>query len=353
MRPDPSAVRVGVLGCGRIAQMFHLPVLRGLPGVRLVVAADIDPQARAAVSRLVPGVALADDTAAVLDDPEVEAVVIALPTHLHAEVAVAAFAAGKHVYVEKPLGVDLSEGLRVQRAWTSAGLVGAVGFNFRFHPLHQIAADSVARHQLGEVVALRAVFSSAPRDLPEWKRQRVTGGGALLDLASHHVDMARHILGVEVDTVSASIVSRHHPLDTAALTLTMASGVIAHLMATSSAAASDRLEVFGTEATLEVDRMGRRQVSLAPTAGRTGVGAATEALVQGLRSTVDRIYPPAETTFKDALGTFVTAIRTGRYEGPTIEDGVRAGAILEAAERSAGSGRVESVSALPGGPASG
>lgn len=340
-----APVGVGLVGCGRIARMFHLPVLRELPSARLVAVADADTAARAAALELAPEAVGESDVAAMLAVPDVEAVVICLPTHLHASAAVRAFEAGRHVYVEKPLALDLAEGRGVHQAWSASGLTGAVGFNFRFHPLYSAVRHRLRDGQLGEVVALRAVFSSAPRELPEWKRSRATGGGALLDLASHHVDLVRYLLDVEVLAVSASIRSHASAQDTAALTLHLSNGGVAQLLATVSAAASDRVEVLGTAATLEVDRMVRRRVTLVPaTAGAGGLAGARRALVEGALSTVDRLRPPPEPSFAAALSAFVDGVRTGSLAGATIDDGLRSLAVIDAAERSAASGQQVTVS---------
>lgn len=346
---------VAVVGCGRIAQMFHLPVLRELDRVRVVAVADGDPQARAAARALVPGAAVVQHLDALLEVPGVEAVVVCLPTHLHADAAVACLEAGRHVYVEKPLALDLAGAARVRRAWEANRCHGAVGFNVRLHPLHRQARELLAGGGLGTVVALRSVFSSAPRNVPEWKRSRATGGGALLDLASHHVDIVRYLLGSEVVAVSAAVSSRAGEDDTAALTLQLADGVVAQLLATASAAAGDRVDVLGTEASLGIDRMGRRRLTVVPAAGgRGGAAAAARVLREGALATYDRLRPAPEPSFRAALAAFVAgaaARRDGTVPGvdavagvaATIEDGYRAAAVVDAAERSAASGRTVPV----------
>ncbi|MCZ2837704.1 Gfo/Idh/MocA family protein [Modestobacter sp. VKM Ac-2985] len=343
-----APIGVGLVGCGRIARMFHLPILRDLPSARLVAVAEQNAGARAAALELAPGTVGVADVEGLLAMPAVEAVVICLPTHLHAETAIASFEAGRHTYVEKPLALDGEEARRVHAAWAASGKTGAMGFNFRFHPLYRQVRQVLADQQLGEVVALRSVFSSAPREVPEWKRVRETGGGALLDLASHHVDLVRFLLGAEVQAVSASISSRHSVQDTAAVTLQLSTGAVAQLLATVSAAASDRIEVLGTSATLEADRMGRRRLTVVPASAAGGPAAAARALVSGVSATLDRLRPPPEPSFAAALTAFVDDARTGAATGATIEDGVRSLAVVEAAEESAATGALVSVAQSAG-----
>lgn len=331
-----STLGVALLGCGRIARMFHLPVLAGLDSVHLVAVADADVDALAAAQALAPeavGVRDVDGLAAV---PGIDAVVVCLPTHLHAAAAVTSFEAGRHVYVEKPLALDVEEAGRIRDAWLASGRTGAVGFNFRFHPLMAAAREVLAAGALGDVVGIRSVFSSAPRDLPGWKRTRATGGGALLDLASHHIDLVRHLLATEVEAMSATITSRRTEADTAALSMRLATGPVAQVLATVSAAASDRVEILGTEATCVIDRMGSRQLSITPTAAPGGLGAAAYILRRTAATTYDRLRPPPEPSFAAALTAFVAHARSGIGSvAATIEDGHRCAAVVDAAERSA------------------
>ena len=94
-------IRIGILGCGRIACIYHLPILSATHGARVVVLAEPDEASRREAARLVPGVRTVADWRAVLEDPSVEALAICLPTGLHSEAALGAFEAGKHVYLEK------------------------------------------------------------------------------------------------------------------------------------------------------------------------------------------------------------------------------------------------------------
>lgn len=173
-------LRVGLLGCGQIARGVHLRVLGRLPGVRVAALAEPDPAACAAAVALAPGAAPFADwralvDAGAVDAGAVDAVVVCLPPDLHATAAVAAFAAGLHIYLEKPLAPTLAEGTDVLRAWRAAGTVGAVGFNVRLSPFAEAARAHVAAGDIGTPVAARTVFTGAGRDLPAWKRRRATG----------------------------------------------------------------------------------------------------------------------------------------------------------------------------------
>ena len=339
---------VVLVGAGRIARMFHLPLLQRSAVARLLAVVDPDPGARAAAAAAAPGVEVTDDLHVALARPGADAVVVATPTHTHPDVALAALAAGRHVYVEKPLAVDAAQGRRALSAWEGSGLVAAVGHNFRFHPLLEAARGALRRGELGSPVAVRAAFSSAPRALPAWKQQRATGGGALLDLAVHHVDLVRWMLATEVVDVGATTSSRLSETDTALLDLRLESGPPVQLLATTSAAQGDVLEVLGSAATLRVDRMRRRRVQVEHADASPG---AAQRVVRGLRAAaddvaaaVDRLRPPPEPSFERSLEAFLRAVAgESPWTGAGLADGVAALAVLEAAERSAASGRREAV----------
>ena len=206
MADDLAPVALGLIGCGSIARNVHLKVLRRLPGVRVAALADPDAQRLNAAQRLVPGAAGCADYRQLLDLPHVQAVVIAAPNAHHAEMTVAALDRRKHVYLEKPIATSLAGARQILAAAQQAGTVGMMGFNYRFNPLYQETRRLIRSGRLGELVSVRSVFATASHPLPDWKQSRHSGGGVLLDLASHHVDLVRHFLGGEVRAVFATVV---------------------------------------------------------------------------------------------------------------------------------------------------
>jgi myo-inositol 2-dehydrogenase / D-chiro-inositol 1-dehydrogenase len=348
---DPAApVGVALVGCGRIARMFHLPVLRDDPAARLIAVVDPDPQARQESVRIAPGTVATDDLARVVDDPAVEAVVIATPTHHHLGPAVQALEAGRRVYVEKPLAANADDAHRladtvraVARAPqhgpidTARTHLGVVGFNFRLHPQVAAARASLAVGELGRLVAIRGLFASAPRELPAWKQDPATGGGALRDLATHHLDLVTHLTGADIVSVDCRIRSVTARDDTATLRLELDSGLDVQLIATACAAPADRIELIGTRRTLLIDRMGRRSAQVTDVDGPVGpvarLDAARNALRRGFDVARDGVRPPAEPSFAAALHAFVIA--DGSAPLATFGDGLAVAAVVDAAERSA------------------
>ena len=331
---DP--VRLGIVGCGRLTQRVHLPALRGVASARVVALAEPDDGRRAEATARVPAAkayAHADELYAA---DEVEAVLIALPNHLHVPAATAALAAGKAVYLEKPIANRAEDAQPLVEAWRASGLVGMIGFNYRRHPLIIEAKRRVEGGDIGEPVMARTLFASAKRDLPPWKARRETGGGALLDLASHHVDLLGYLLDSRVAAVAATLRSVHSEQDVAMLTLRFESGIEAHIAASISAADADRIDLIGDGGMLSIDRLRSRRLehqgpSRPKSRGdrlRVALGKATDAR--------DAAAPPAEPSHALALDAFCRAVREGDVGvQPDLAAGLSNLRILEAAERSA------------------
>ena len=340
---------IGLLGCGRIAQRIHLDVLLGLRGVRLVAVAESDDEARAKALARAPGAMGVAGTRDLLDIPDVEAVVVCLPNHLHAETGTSVLAADRHLYLEKPLALTAAEGDSVIDAWRSSGRVGAIGFNLRANPIYTTARRSIAAGAIGRVVGVRSAFCSVARALPPWKQHRRTGGGALLDLAGHHADLIPWMLGDEVTEVTATVDSLVSDEDTATLTYRLGSGVRVQTFTSISAGDQDRIEVIGDSGRVVLDRYrapnieflgGRRSASKAALLGDgLGLLARTPARLAGT------VRPAPETSFVTALQRFADAARGLDHPVADLADGERSLRIILAAEESARSGRTVSLPA--------
>ncbi len=336
--PPAEPVRVGLVGLGAIAASHHLPELLRAPGADLVAVADPDPGARHRALRLAD-LAAYDDPDALLARADVEAVVICAPSGRHADLAVAAADAGKHVYLEKPVATDGQDGRRVAEAMARAGVIAAVGFNRRLHPLYEQARGIVARGRIGRVRALQSAFCEpvGPETMPEWKRRRATGGGVLLDLASHHVDLARWLLRDEVESASARCASELSEQDTAWLSLGMRGGARVEGVYSYRAGYADYLELIGERGTLRVDRhRPALDLRLHRHRGyglRRGRPAPTPAVTTWrLRRLAGR---GGEPSYGRSVEAFLGLVRGGAARGASLADGLRSLEVVLAAEGSA------------------
>jgi predicted dehydrogenase len=159
-----------------------------------------------------------------IDDPSVQAVSITAPNFLHREIGVAAAQAGKHIWIEKPVGLTSSDAKAVRDAVDAAGVQAAVGFNYRNAPAASAAREMILDGQLGEITHARfrllSDYAAHPEGALSWRYERERGGsGVLGDLASHGVDLAWYLLGdVESLVADSAIFLRERALPTGATT---------------------------------------------------------------------------------------------------------------------------------------
>jgi predicted dehydrogenase len=140
-------------------------------------------------------------------DPRIQAVSVTAPNFLHREIGVAVAAAGKHLWIEKPVGLVAADAEAVARAVAAGGVQSTVGFNYRNAPAVAAARELIARGDVGTVTHARfrvlSDYAAHPQGALSWRFDRVRGGpGVLGDLASHGIDLARYLLG-EIDALVA------------------------------------------------------------------------------------------------------------------------------------------------------
>jgi predicted dehydrogenase len=200
-------IGIGVIGFGWLGRAHarsyaRLPMLfpRRAYDPELVICADPAPGAAdEAVAAFGFGHATGD-WRRVVDDPAVDVVVIAAPNMLHVELVEAAAQAGKHVFCEKPVGGTPEQTVVAERAVRRAGVIGGVGFNYRWAPLVRYTAELIAAGELGALTNYRGRFFSMygadPLGVLSWRFRLEEGGyGATSDLLSHSVDLAHFLAG--------------------------------------------------------------------------------------------------------------------------------------------------------------
>ncbi len=343
-------VDLGIIGCGRIVQRVHLRHLTSLGGVGIAAFADPSDDARAAVAKRLPDATGYADPAELLQHPGLDAVVIATPPATHAPLAEAALRAGLAVYVEKPLATTRAEaeGLLAAEVETRGTL--NVGFNYRFNPQVVDARRRIKAGDLGRVLSVQSSFTTAPRDTPDWKKQRSAGGGVLLDLAVHHLDLVSFLVDQPVSRVAATVGDRHSEQDTAALTVMFDGGVTGQVFVATSAAETDRMVIVGEAGTLELDRFYQRDARLVgPTVKRdraSKVKAGLSELFGSPSRAVQKLRGAGDVSHRASLAAFVQAVAEKRPMPVPSTVGLHAAAVLEAVERSAASGKTEPVEDL-------
>ncbi|MET7652608.1 MULTISPECIES: Gfo/Idh/MocA family oxidoreductase [unclassified Streptomyces] len=202
-----DALGVAVVGFGWMGRVHtqayarvrhHYPRLALIPEL-VTVAEEVPGRAEEAADRF--GFASSTrDWREVAADPRVRAVSITAPNFLHREIGVAMAEAGKHIWIEKPVGLTPEDARAVADAVAGAGVQGTVGFNYRNAPAVESARDLIAAGEIGTVTHVRvrlfSDYAAHPDGALTWRYERERGGsGVLGDLASHGVDLARFLLG--------------------------------------------------------------------------------------------------------------------------------------------------------------
>jgi myo-inositol 2-dehydrogenase/D-chiro-inositol 1-dehydrogenase len=252
-------VKVAVIGAGRIGRVHAENLAYRIPSAKLVAIADVvDDAARGLASDLgIPKVA--HDYNEVLQDKQVDAVVICSSTDTHAQIMQDAAKAGKHIFCEKPIALDLAKIDHALSVVDGAGVLLQVGFNRRFDPSFKRVHDLVAEGEIGEPHLLRITSRDpAPPPLAYVK----VSGGIFLDMTIHDFDMARFLVGSEVEQVYAAgavlvdpEIGRAGDLDTAVVTLRFANGALGVIDNSRKAVYGydQRVEVFGSKGVAQAE----------------------------------------------------------------------------------------------------
>jgi predicted dehydrogenase len=282
--------------------------------------------------------------AELLEKSNPDAVVIALPTASHRDAAVASFESGAAVYLEKPIAATLEDAKTIRSAWAASSRIGRIGFNLRFGNLYGELKKAITAGEIGNPIGVRAAWTARFPQEATWRLSPTLGGGALLELASHHVDMLRFIFETEVETVSAETWSNRGDDEAANLSLTLGNGVHAQLFVSYGTIEEDRFEVYGTDGKLSVNRYDSLILERTGPFAKGGLASASKRLlseVRALRYGVEKSRAPGqEPSFPASIGAFIDAVRDGTPAKPDIDDGVRALEAVDGARRSAQESRV-------------
>ncbi len=352
---------------------------------RLVVAADPVPANQSAALAMGFERAVAD-YADVLADSDVDVVSICAPNFLHHEIALAAVAAGKPFWIEKPMGVNAQQSREIAEAAAAAGLATATGFNYRHQPAVVHARDLVLGGKLGRITNARiwfiADYASSPEGPFTWRYTRAqAGAGVVGDLLSHGIDLAQFVLGTRITQVTAMtdtfIETRPLPLGigvghaavavsderrnvenedyVAALARTESGALVT--LESSRVALGPRaeyvVEVYGTEGSVRwsFEHPQHLQVLIAGDGSHRGY---TSVMSDAGHGDFARFQPgPGQTmSFDDAkvieAKLFLESVVTGRQVAPSAGDAWAAAEADEAIVASAADGAWHSVPRVPG-----
>lgn len=304
------------------------------------------------------------DWSSVVSREDIDIVDVCTPGHLHADIAIAALKAGKHVLTEKPLASSLREAERMTRAALAARAEGTramVGFNYRRVPALAAARDIVQSGRIGKVRQMRVSFLQdwlADENAPmTWRlRKEVAGSGVLGDLGSHLVDQVQYLLGENITTVSGHLRTmvperqgphRLEPVtvdDTFWATAFTKTGIGVSIEASRMATgkkASLEVEIFGTSGGISFNLERLNELWLFEEQGpREDYGYRRILVTEAQHPYASKWWPPGhvlgwENSFTNQAADFLHAVRTGEDPRPSFEDALYVEHVLAAIEESA------------------
>jgi myo-inositol 2-dehydrogenase/D-chiro-inositol 1-dehydrogenase len=325
-------IRFGLFGCGRIGRV-HADSIDVHPQAQLAWVYDpIESAAQEVAKRY--GVASAPSVDAAIDDPSVDAVVIASATPTHVDLLTRAVGVGKAVLCEKPIDLDLA---RVDRCWTEIAALNPtvlVGFNRRFDPSFREVRERIAGGEIGRLEQL-TIVSRDPA--PGSRDYLAASGGLFRDMTIHDFDLARFYLGdvVEVYATGANLVAGYiaelGDIDSAVVVLRGADGALCQITNSrrSVFGYDQRLEAFGSDGMLSVGNQH-------PSSVRLSNANQTEAAPEYLNFFLDRYT----TAYRAELDHLISAIEQGGQPSPGFADGRAALALADAALESLRTGQM-------------
>jgi predicted dehydrogenase len=200
-----NRLRFGVLSTADIARKKVIPGMRTAPNVDVVAIASRDAAVAERVARELDIPRAHGSYEALLADPDVDAVYIPLPNHLHLEWTIAAAEAGKHVLCEKPLALTADDAQRMLDACEASGVRLMEAFMYRLHPTWLAVRELVASGRIGRLQAIQSWFSYYNDDAANIRNILEYGGGALMDIGCYSVNLSRMLFGGEPTRVQAAV----------------------------------------------------------------------------------------------------------------------------------------------------
>ena len=251
-------IKWGVIGCGGIADRRTLPGMMLSDIAELVAVMDVNPDFAEKCKEKYGAKYAFTTHEELLAIDEIEAVYIASPVFCHKEQALAAAKAGKHILLEKPMGLTVADSEEIIEACDAAGVKLGVGFMMRFHAYHQAMKQLIADGKIGDIVSMRAQFSCWYPEMANCWRQdkKLSGGGALMDLGIHCIDLLQYISGleaVECFGFAQNQTFNYSADDSASVIMKMSNGALAYVDVNFNipdAAGSAPLEFYGTKGSI-------------------------------------------------------------------------------------------------------
>lgn len=215
-----SNIRTAVIGIGNMGSAHAACILNGdIDGMTLAAVCDIDSDKLCGFAAAHPDILIYDNYAEMLENEDIDAVIIAVPHRLHADIAEKALESGKHVLVEKPVDISVSKAEELNAAARKCGRIFGIMFNQRTNPLFVKARELVKSGQLGELKSTVWIITNWFRtqsyyDSGDWRATWAgEGGGVLLNQAPHNLDLWQWICGMPESVTAFCDVAKYHNIE--------------------------------------------------------------------------------------------------------------------------------------------
>ena len=331
-------LHVGLIGLGRLGRVYARDLAGRIPETRLVAVADTaDARAKEIAAEFDVPRAYTDPMA-LIDDPGVDAVVIATPTHVHREHVLAAAGRKKPTFCEKPPALSLDEVTAMKGAIGRSGMFLQMGFMRRFDSGYAAAKKQIDSGRIGTPLVFKATSRDPFRPSLEYANP-ASSGGMLIDMGIHDFDLARWFMG-EVRTVSAIGATIAYPelatvgdIDNAIVSLTFASGKLGVVDLTRSGIYGYDIstEILGSEGTIRIGYLRETPITILTKAG--GVA----------HDTVPYFMERFRDAYTSQLQNFARNVLEARQPPITIDDGLEALRVGVAATRARETGTAVTV----------
>ena len=327
-------ITFGLIGAGRMGQVFGHHLAFSVPGVKLVTVADLNAAQAAEVAERYGAESSDADYQELLERKDVEAVVIATPTNTHVEVVKAAAAAGKHIFCEKPLALTLAGCDEAIAATNAAGVKFQVWFMRRYDPAYSAAKDKIDAGVIGAPVMFKSIGRDPRRTSLEFAR-RANSGGLIADMAIHDFDLARWLMNSEVlrvhsegDCLVFPELKEVGDIDNAVINLKFVNGAVGNVDVSRNAVYGYdiRTEVLGSKGSLQIGQLQQTPLLVMTTEGVT-------------HDTVPYFMERFPEAYAGEIRDFVDCIQKDRMPSVSGHDARAATAIGMAATRSLDEGR--------------
>ena len=310
----------GLVGCGDIARKRVAPALRDLENCELVAVSRADAARAESFAAEFGAKRWHADWRDLIKDPEVEAVYVATPVHLHAEQAVAAAEAGKHVLCEKPMALTVAECERMNAAAEANGVRLGVAYYRRFYPAVERLRKILESGEIGVPVVAQVNaferFDPVTENPRSWLLdRRQSGGGPMFDFGCHRIEVLLSLFG-EVKAVkglATNVLFEREVEDTACALLQFERGTQGVISVTHAASEpQDTLEIFGSEGSVRVDELNKGHLCV-----MSKEGMSTER------------HPPHANLHQPLIDDFTRAVVEGRPPRVDGQVGQKVSEILE------------------------